>query len=333
MVSIVNKKESIYPHVPISKIWFSSYELKFQKKSDSRFGVLLRVEFADGKTGHADLHPWPEKGEAPLKVHLEKLRKKEFTFLCLRAVAIAWVEAQARTERINLLSSLKVPLSHYLILDIENLSEMDKVLHQGFKFFKVKLNHPLKQQTQKLSNLINDLGPSFKWRLDFHRDLNERQWQEWVNESLTSINPSYLDFIEVPFSYQERLWIRNQRYPLALDVWNGENTLPVSTLVWKSSRKSMTNLLKKKSRGLFKRVIFTHGLSHPLDQLSSAYFSARFYKIYPHLREICGLVHGDIYESHAFSLPNHGPVFPYLSGIGWGFDPILLDSLNWKNIF
>ena len=287
----------------------------------------------DGKTGHADLHPWPEKGEASLKIHLEKLRKKEVTFLFLRAVAIAWEEAQARAKTVNLLSGLKIPLSHYLILDIENFSAIDKALHQGFKFFKVKLNHPLKQQTQKLSNLINDLDSSFKWRLDFHRDLNERQWKEWVQECLILLKINNLDFIEVPFSYQERLWIKNRKYPLALDVWNGENTLPVSTLIWKNSRKSIEDLLKKKSRGLFKRVIFTHGLSHPMDQLSSAYFSARFYKIYPSLRETCGLVQGDIYDNHAFSLPNHGPVFPYLSGIGWGFDSILLEGLPWKKIF
>ena len=332
-MSIANKKKNVCPHMPVSKIWFFAYELKLKSRFASRFGVLLKVEFADGKTGHADLHPWPERGEASLKVHLDKLRKKEFTDLCLRAIAIAWEEAQARAKRMNLLSVLKIPLSHYLILDIENFHKMNKALNQGFKTFKVKLNHPLKQQTQKLSNLINDLGSSFKWRLDFHRGLNEQQWQEWVNECLIHINPSYLDFIEVPFCYQERLWIKNRKYPLALDVWNGENTLPVSTLIWKSSRKSITDLLKKKSRRLFKRVIFTHGLSHPLDQLSSAYFSAQFYKIYPSLRETCGLVHGDIYERHAFSLPNHGPVFPCLSGIGWGFDSILLDDLPWKNIF
>lgn len=330
---IANKKENICSRVPVSKIWFSPYELKLKKKGTSRFGVLLKIEFIDGKTGHADLHPWPEKGEAPLETHLESLRKKEFTLLCLRTVAIAREEAQARAKKVNLLSALKIPLSHYLILDIENFYEVDKALNQGFKFFKVKLNHPLKQQTQKLSNLINDLGSSFEWRLDFYRDLNERQWQEWVEECLILINPDNLDFIEVPFSYQERSWIKNRKYPLALDVWNGENTLPVSTLIWKSSRKSITDLLKKKSRSLFKRVIFTHGLSHPMDQLSSAYFSARFYKIYPRLRETCGLVHGGIYENHAFSLPNRGPVFPCLSGMGWGFDSTLLDGLPWKKIF
>lgn len=331
-MSIVNNKK-IYPHIPFSKIWFFPYELKLKKRFTFRFGALLKVEFINGETGHADLHPWPEKGEMPLKVHLDKLRKKEFTGLCLRAIAIAWEEAQAQAQKINMLNAFKIPLSHYLILDIENFPEINKALNQGFKTFKVKLNHPLKQQTQKLSNLINDLGSSFKWRLDFYMDLNEHQWQKWVNECLAYINPSYLDFIEVPFYYQEQQWVKHERYPLALDVWNGENTLPVSTLIWKSSRKSITDLLKKKSRGLFKRVIFTHGLSHPLDQLSSACFSARFYKIYPRLRETCGLVQGDIYESHAFSLPNHGPVFPCLSGIGWGFDSILLDNLKWKNIF
>ncbi|MDE0518955.1 MAG: hypothetical protein OXH36_05305, partial [Bdellovibrionales bacterium] len=227
----------------VRSIWFAPYELKVKKTRQIRYGSLLKVEFRDGKTGHADLHPWPEKGEAPLKTHLEKLRKKEFTNLCLRALAIARAEAQAYTEGFNLLSSLKVPLSHYLILDVENLCNVDRILNQGFRIFKVKLNNPLKRQTQKLLRWMQDLGSLVKWRLDFHIILNEQQWRQWSEEYLVKMDPRYLDFIEVPFEYQECLWRQYKEYPLALDVWDGKNTLPVSTLVWKNSRKSRQELL------------------------------------------------------------------------------------------
>ena len=313
----------------VKKIWFDPYELKVKNKTLVRHGALLRVEFVDGKVGHADLHPYPEKGEASLKTQLEGLRKKEFTALCLRTVAIAREEAQALIKGVNMLSCLKIPLSHYLILDIEHFSETEAVLNQGFKVFKVKLNHPLKKQTQKLLDLMQALGSSVKWRLDFHINLNERQWNEWIKECLVNIDPDYLDFIEAPFDYQESFWLKNKNYPLALDVWGGENTLPVSTLVWKSSRKNTEELFKKES--FLKRVVFTHSLSHPLDQLSSAYFAARFYQVQPRLTEVCGLVQKDVYEKQVFTLPDHGPFFPCLSDTGWGFS-FLLNHLPWKKV-
>ena len=313
----------------VKKIWYSPYELKVKNKSFVRHGALLKVEFSDGKTGHADLHPWPEKGEASLKVHLEKLRKKEFTNLSLRAMAIAKVEAQALANGTNILGSLKIPLSHYLILDIENFSEVDHLLNQGFKIFKVKLNHPLKEQTQKLLDLMQALGSAVRWRLDFHINLNEQQWEQWTKECLIHIPSHFLDFIEAPFDYQERKWLKNKKHPLALDVWGGENTLPVSTLVWKSSRKNPEDLFKRWS--FFKRIVFTHSLSHPLDQLSSAYFTARFYQVHPCLEEVCALVQKDVYEKKAFTLPDEGPFFPRLSGSGWGFSS-LLNRLSWKKL-
>ena len=117
---------------------------------------------------------------------------------------------------------------------------------------------------------------------------------------------------------------------LAYDVWSGENTLPVPALVIKSSRKDPTPLFKKQA--LFKRVIFTHTLAHPLDQLVSAYFAGEFYKAQPLLSEVGGLVQTGIYEKSIWTLPYKGPFFPKLSGSGWGFSH-LLNRLSWKKLF
>lgn len=317
----------------ILKVWISPYELKLKQKNRFRSGALLKVEFTDGKTGHADLHPWPEKGEASLEVHLKLLKEKKFTLLLERTIAIARVEALAVAKKINLLSSLNIPLSHYLISDIETFFEADKMLAQGFKVFKVKLKSPLKRQTEKLLDLMRILGSVVKWRVDFHDHLNEWQWKEWIQEYIMKFPTRNLDFIEVPVNYKEKIWLKSKRNPfLALDVWGGENTLPVAVLVWKSSRKSVDQLLKKRSAGLFQRVIFTHSLSHPLDQLSSAYFAAQFYKIEPRLKEVCGLIQRDFYETHKCTLPDTGSFFPCLSGTGWGFDQYL-NRLSWKKVF
>ena len=316
------------------KVWASPYELKLKNRQQFRLGSLLKVEFMDGKTGHADLHPWPEKGEASLTFHLKLLKEKKFTFLTKRALVIARVEALALAKKINLLSTWNIPLSHYLISDIENFCEADKILNQGFKVFKVKLQTPLKSQTKKLLDLVQNLRADIKWRIDFYDNLDEKEWEEWIKEYLVKFPPESLDFIETPVNYKERLWLKQKWHSvLAMDVWSGENTLPVPVLVWKSSRKSLKHLVKKRSALLFRRVIFTHSLSHPLDQLSSAYFAARFYKIEPRFQEVCGLIQKDFYETQECTLPDRGPFFPFLAGCGWGLDDYLLNHLSWKKMF
>ena len=313
----------------IKNLYFALYTLKFKASPKTRLGALLKVQWLS-QTGYADLHPYPEKGEEDLKFHLKALKEKHFTCLSIRALCIAFESARARAKGRNLLSSLNFPLSHYLILDVENFSpaSLEKKLAQGFKVFKVKLGPPLKKQSEKLLKLIKAGGGSVKWRLDFHTNLSRRKWQEWEKEYISKIPLKSLDFIEAPFDYEERLWSKS----LALDVWGRENTLPVSVLVWKSARKALPELLKKQAKNLFKRVVFTHSLSHPLDQVASAYFAARFYKVAPRFKEVCGLTQ-DIYENHDFTLPDQGPVFPKLSGIGFGFDSNLWDQMSWKKLF
>jgi len=321
-------------HKSVKKIWTAPYTLKTKRGGGTRHGSLLKVEFCSGKTGHADLHPYPEKGEMALKIHLEKMKQGVFTSLCLRSIAIAYEEARARAGGINLPGSLKIPLSHYLILDIDNFSKKntgEAVLSRGFSVFKVKLNHPLKRQTKILLNLMRDFDSRVKWRLDFYSNLNRNQWLQWKQDFSIQLNQEHLDFIEAPFDYKESIWMENKTHPLALDTWGGRNTLPVPVLVWKSSRVNPEELFKRWS--LVRRVVFTHTLSHPLDQLAGAYFAARFYKVNPHLMEVCGLVQMDVYEKHDFTLPDYGPCFPRLSGVGWGFNSILLDRLHWKKCF
>ncbi len=314
----------------IKHVFFSPYGLQPKGLGPGRRGALLKVEFQDGRTGHADLNPYPEKREKELGFCLRELAQKNFeSRLCQRALSIARTEALAQGQ--NLLSHLDIPSSHFLITDVERFNALDKALDKGFRVFKVKLGKPLKTQTKRLLALMKAGGPGLKWRLDFHCPLSEREWREWTKESLVSRPPENMDFVEAPFEYKERGGFKTApNWPLAWDVWSGENTLPVYALVVKSSRKDPEKILKKPA--LFQRVIFTHTLAHPLDQVVSAYFAGSFYRALPRLREVCGLVQTDVYEKGAFSLPDKGPLFPRLSGPGWGFSH-LLERLSWKKLF
>ena len=324
----------------VKQIWFSPYQLQYARGGrNARVGAVLRVDFADHKTGHADLHPYPEKGEPNLNTQIEKLKKKNPLPLGLRALILSRVEACALAGKVNLLSSLNIPLSHFLIWDVEHIStsDLEKAYTLGFRVFKVKLRKPLREQTQTLLRLVR-LTASFaeevKWRVDFHFNMTNSQWHEWETGCLPKMPLQNLDFVEAPFAYRERLWrAREQQCPLALDIWSGENRLPVNTLVCKSSRTSLKDLFIKTGRGLFKRVVFTHTLTHSVDQLSSAWCSAYFYRAHPRMREVCGLVQTSIYKEHDFTLPYQGPVFPRSSCPGWGLEPRLLNRLCWKKLF
>ena len=319
-------------NITFKHLWLSFYKLQYQQSSKVREGVLLKWEFADGLIGHADLHPWPEKGEQSLTFHLEKLKNKEWTALTLRAGETARWEALACIKNCSLLSGLKIPSSHYLIynIDLATPSLIEELIDQGFKTFKIKFNHHLKEQSQKWRKLIKIFNSKIKWRIDFHNNFSLHQWKEWKLEFLPKPILTQVDFVEAPFPYNERIWTENKNIPLALDVWNkNKQSLPVETLIWKPARKSQKQLLKHWSAGLCQRVIFTHSLAHPIDQLATAFYASQFYKTQPKAFETCALTQTGIYKKHDFSLSNKGPVLIYPQGPGYGFNE-LFNKLSWK---
>ncbi len=328
MIFNVNEEKN-KAFLDFKKVWLSFYELKKKHQNFVRHGVLLKVEFARSIIGHADLHPWPEKGEEDLPFHLKSLKEKNPSPLCVRALTLAYEEALSREEGKYLLAGLKIPISHYLIEDIENFQNVDKVLREGFRVFKVKLASPLERQTRKLIDWMENLGSLVRWRVDFYEKLDGEKWKKWLEQFPPS---PFLDFIEIPFEYTEKLCGKSSPWPLALDVWeSGKRTTSPSLpyLVWKCSRKNFNELLEKWQANLFEKVVFTHSLAHPVDQLMSASCAARFYRMCPSLEQVCGLVQKDIYETHAFSLPDSGPFFPRRSGLGLGFDE-MFKHLSWK---
>ena len=316
---------------PVKKVWFYSYHLKPKIGEKIRQGALLKWEFSKGQIGYSDLHPWPEKGEYDLKIQMEKLKNKTLTPLLTIAKELAFIDAQARAGGLSLLNGLKIPSSHYLISHINSFTveDMEDNLKKGFKIFKVKLKDPLEESSRAWINLAKTFKGQICWRLDFNSYLSLKVWQEWKQKYLTSPVKENIDFIEAPFDYEERLWQKNKN--LALDVWSDkENSLPVSVLVWKPARKPYSQLMKKNQNRLFKRVVFTHSLAHPLDQLATAFLSASFYHAQPQFFECGAFVQTSHYEKHPFSLPSASPQLKYsVDGPGFGFSS-LLKKLPWK---
>ena len=72
----------------------SPYELIARADGRRREGVLLRVTFEDGVRGYGDLHPWAERGDAPLNRQLAALANGTPEPLASRSLALARVASR-----------------------------------------------------------------------------------------------------------------------------------------------------------------------------------------------------------------------------------------------
>jgi O-succinylbenzoate synthase len=99
------------------QLWTCRYTLKPRRRLSAvagdrvREGALLRVAGEDATTadGFADVHPWPELGDAPLDEQLARLARGEDH----PALHHARVDAAARTRGVSLFEGLTIPESHW----------------------------------------------------------------------------------------------------------------------------------------------------------------------------------------------------------------------------
>src|SRR3954463_14889162 len=73
-----------------------------------RLGALIRVG-----DGFADVHPWPELGDAPLDQQLALLARGETTALTRASLRFAELDAAARHDGRWLFERVTIPMSHW----------------------------------------------------------------------------------------------------------------------------------------------------------------------------------------------------------------------------
>ena len=156
-----------------------------------REGALLRVD-----DGFADVHPWPDLGDAPLDEQLARLARGETTPLTRASLRCAAIDGDARRRGVSLFDGLTIPLSHWPGSD-----------------------PPLEFDTVKLKRAV-DLPPDVRIRIDFNARLTAEEFVR-IAETLPR---ERVDFIEDPCPYDEDVW-RELRartgLRLALDRFSG----------------------------------------------------------------------------------------------------------------
>lgn len=264
-----------------------------------REGALIRV---DG--GYADVHPWPELGDAALDEQLAMLARGETTPLTAASLRFAKIDARARAEGKNLFEGLVIPPSHWLF--------SDGAVPRGFDTVKVKLGPG--SGVDELRVLVG-----YRLRLDFNATLEPREFIRFMSRLPPDVLES-IDYVEDPTPYDPQRWQSfRERFGVRLALDRRVAEEGVDVLVVKPAVQEMPETDKE--------IVVTSYMDHPIGQFAAAWVaatnSARVGR--------CGLLTHVLYEPDEFlaRVETDGPVLEPPEGTGFGFDD-LLERLPWK---
>ena len=282
-------------------MWIWRYELLPRQRlsalagSAPRRGALLR----DGD-GFADIHPWPELGDAPIERQIALLARGEQTPLTAASMRFARIDGAARREGRSLFEGLTVPESHWPAAAGEAPIAFDTV--------KVKMPGGLLPARGRL-------------RLDFNATLDATEFERIAR----TLPRGRIDFVEDPCPYDGVVWkmLREKtRLRLALDRQVASEGVDVLIV------KPAVQLLENLSTVAGMEIVVTSYMDHPVGQLHAAAVASRIAT-----SDRCGLVTHMLYEPSAFSerLALDGARLVPPGGAGIGFDD-LLEGLSWERL-
>jgi O-succinylbenzoate synthase len=177
-------------------IWYWPYALKPKRRLSAlagdapRRGALIRVD-----EGFADVHPWPELGDATIDEQLALLARGETTALTKRSL---WFASEWRPRMFD---GLTIPRSHWPGSDPPDEFDTAKVKMPG-----------------------GVLPDRVRLRLDFNGD------GEAFERVVSTLPSERIDFIEDPCPYDPATWTRMRaetRLRFALDRGDAEEGVDV----------------------------------------------------------------------------------------------------------
>ncbi|HYO76990.1 MAG TPA: enolase C-terminal domain-like protein [Thermoanaerobaculia bacterium] len=221
------------------RLWVHRYTLAPRRplsgvaRAGVREGALLRV---DG--GFADVHPWPELGDAPLDEQLALLARGETTSLTAASLRLASLDADARRRGVSLFEGLTIPESHWPGADPP----------AGFDTVKIKG--------------VQAVPEHVRIRIDFNATLTAEEFLRIAS----TLPRERIDFIEDPCPYDARTWraLRSQSgLRLALDRFSGEADVLVHKPALAADFPTFNG-----------EVVVTSYMDHPVGQFGAAYIAA-----------------------------------------------------------
>lgn len=284
-------------------MWFCRYELKPRRAlsalagARTRHGALIRTE-----NGFADVHPWPELGDATIEEQLTRLARNETTPLTAASLRLAAIDAEARERGVALFKDVQIPESHWPGEDPPPAFDTIKIKWMGSAFG---------------SQWGGGASAAARLRIDINAQLTAEEF-----EALSKNLPKHrIDFIEDPCPYDANTWRKlhdRTGLRLALDRTFAEEGVDVVVV-----KPAIQQVPKTE-----KEIVITSYMDHPVGQLGAAYIAAKHAT-----SKRCGLVTHVLYDSNAFSeqLSLDGMRLAAPQGTGIGFDD-LLERQPWRRL-
>lgn len=322
----------------MKRIDYSAYILKKVATNSSRVGALIKVEWPEG-FGYADLHPWPEFGDAYLKEqlkclsdHLQSKQTTQLSKLQSQALYFSRLDALARAQSKSLFENLEIPESHYLITREEEINDenLSHVAKSGYKKLKVKVGGEPLMAAISIAELAGTAAQ--KLRLDVNALWSASDFKFFADKIPKEFK-TRIEFIEDPFHSAHEHWgVLSQTYDFAFarDFEMGDS---YAVRILKPAIDSIVELAEAEKPEV--KFVVTSYLDHPLGQVSAAYEAARLKNKYGDRVLECGLLSQHVYEPNDFSkvFEVKNARFQNISetGSGFGFSK-LLEKIHWKAI-
>ncbi len=318
------------------KIDYSAYILKKVGVNSSRVGALLRMEWPEG-LGYADLHPWPEYGDAYLKEQLKGLADYQksnseagLSQLQKQALYFSKIDARARAQKKSLFENFNIPESHFLITREEEIEEQNlaNISKGGFKKIKVKLGGDPLMAAVSVSELAG-MAPQIL-RLDVNANWSASEFKFFADKIPKEFK-TRVEFIEDPFHSAHDHWrLLSQTYgfSFARDFEVGD---AYAVRILKPAVENIVEIVKTESPEV--QFVVTSYLGHPLGQLSAAFEATKLKESVGVRLLECGLLSQNVYEVNDFSrslLIQNARLQPP-EGTGFGFDE-LLEKQRWQAV-
>jgi len=279
------------------EIWFHRYTLVPKRRLSSvaregaREGALIRVD-----KGFADIHPWPELGDASLDEQLMLLALGVTTPITRASLHLASIDGDARARGVSLFEGLTIPLSHWPGAD-----------------------PPPEFDTVKIKD-VSRIPPDVRLRIDFNATFTA---DEFLRVAKT-LPHDRVDFVEDPCPYDPDVWSElraTSGLRLALDQ-KAQPGGGFDVAIWKPALQTDPPTADS--------VVVTSYMDHPIGQFGAAFVAATNAQ---RVDARCGLMTHVLYETNAFieRIRTSGARLLAPEGTGVGFDD-LLEHLDWKRL-
>lgn len=327
----------------MKKIFYSPYSLKPMQSLNAlsdgseRKGVLLKIDWHDGHVGYADLHPWPELGDAPLREQLSDLGRGQISTQIAQSILLARRDAELRSEKKNIFDLCPKIRNNFLLNDLKILKPgyLGDLKSSGFTTIKIKMGKNLEEETDALEHIA---AAGFKIRLDFNGVGTPRVFEKFINTLSTAVRP-LIEYVEDPFPFDANSWAEAKTLvKIAIDnqydkvPWDKISSAPFDVIVIKPAKVNVDTAMSYCQKWNLKATVTSY-MDHAVGVSHAVAAAMELKEKYGEMILEAGCLTHHLYQQDPFSaeLSTQGPYLLKVNGTGVGFDK-LLEATPWFQI-